>query len=182
MNPILKTDKLNISFKKKELLRNISLEVFPGELIKLSGPNGCGKTTLIETLIGLRKTQNVSRNFSANEYGYLPQLSKVYPKMSLTLEEVSSSSYSFYSKELFSRHWSMASGGEKMKSLIARAFDQAEQILFLDEPFNHLDQFSCKLLTQYISEKVKSGLTVIYIGHQDFEIDQRVIEVDKWSC
>lgn len=182
MTPLIKAENLSLSFKNKDLLKGISLEIFSGELVKLSGPNGCGKTTLLESLIGLKKTSSVTRNFSQKDYGYLPQLSKIFPKMSLILRDVSNQEYPFYPPSLFARHWSFASGGEKMKSLIARAFDQGEKILFLDEPFNHLDQMSCLKLTKHIEKKVQEGMTIVYIGHQSFEINQREIEVSQWSC
>lgn len=182
MSSILSVKNLNLSFGTKKLLSKVNLEIQPGELIKLAGPNGCGKTSLMELMIGLQKNDCINRDFKSTDYGYLPQMSKIFPKISLTLGDICQHPFPFYSEDLFNRHWSFASGGEKMKSLIARALEQSEKIVFLDEPFNHLDAKSSHQLATYIQARVKAGLTVVYIGHEDLDINQRLIEVSQWSC
>lgn len=182
MIPLISLDHIDIKVDNKNLLKDINLDIMPGELIKLTGPNGCGKTTLLETIIGLRPANNITRNFSYNDFGYLPQMNKIFPKISLTLNDVCNKPNLLYHDSLLERHWSFASGGEKMKSLISRTLNQSTKIAFLDEPFNHLDFESCKLLTRLIQHKVESGTTVVYIGHEEIDINQKIIEVDQWSC
>ncbi|MCK5095321.1 MAG: ATP-binding cassette domain-containing protein, partial [Spirochaetes bacterium] len=57
-NPVLKVENLSKSFGKVEALRNVSLEIFQGDVVGLVGDNGAGKSTLIKIISG---------NFRADE-------------------------------------------------------------------------------------------------------------------
>ena len=52
---MIKINSITKSFKEKKVLENLSLEVKNGEIISLLGPNGCGKTTLLNILSGLTR-------------------------------------------------------------------------------------------------------------------------------
>lgn len=54
-NTILKCDNLHKSFRKKEILKGVSLEVSGGDILGFIGPNGAGKTTTIKLILGLQK-------------------------------------------------------------------------------------------------------------------------------
>ncbi|MCK5101040.1 MAG: ABC transporter ATP-binding protein [Desulfobacteraceae bacterium] len=49
-NPVLSTQNLYVGYGKKQVVKEINLEFFPGEFVSLLGPNGAGKTTLLRTL------------------------------------------------------------------------------------------------------------------------------------
>ena len=53
MNPLLKIDKVNAFYGAAHILHNMSLEVNPGERVALIGRNGVGKTTVVNTILGL---------------------------------------------------------------------------------------------------------------------------------
>ena len=54
-NIILKCDNLHKSFRKKEILKGVSLNVSSGDILGFIGPNGAGKTTTIKLILGLQK-------------------------------------------------------------------------------------------------------------------------------
>ncbi|CFX84286.1 ABC transporter-like [Syntrophomonas zehnderi OL-4] len=82
----LKLDNLSCGYGQRKVLENISLEINGGEVIGLLGANGCGKTTLIKSILGLLPTQggevlldgkNIKRWTSAQiarVVGYIPQM------------------------------------------------------------------------------------------------------------
>jgi iron complex transport system ATP-binding protein len=57
MSGLLTTSNLSFSYGKQEVLREIKLELFPGEVVALIGPNGSGKSTLIKSLIGFLRAR-----------------------------------------------------------------------------------------------------------------------------
>lgn len=86
---MLEIRKLCSGYKNKEVLHNISLNINPGELTAIIGPNGCGKSTLMKTLGGIIKAQSgeiildskalreLSPKEAAQKTAYLPQTRRV---------------------------------------------------------------------------------------------------------
>lgn len=181
---MLKVSSLNLFIEKKLFLKNVNFHVKAGQVVRLVAPNGGGKTTLIESILGLNGSVQgtVELDFSSEDYGYLPQVAHQFPKVYLKLKDICETEYSFYSKDLFFKSWHTSSGGERKKALIAKAMSEAKKLIILDEPFNHLDPMSCKKVEETILEKVKAGLSVIYTGHEYKITGVQDIEVAQWKC
>jgi iron complex transport system ATP-binding protein len=84
--PIIEVDNASFSYGQQKVLENISLKVKEGEIFCLFGPNGCGKTTLIQCLLGILKTSSGAIRLRgrdirsmktveiARELAYIPQV------------------------------------------------------------------------------------------------------------
>lgn len=78
--PIIDIDHLWFSYNGQVVLREVNLEIFPGDFVALIGPNGGGKTTLLKLMLGLLKPQSGTiRIFgrpprkASRQIGYVPQ-------------------------------------------------------------------------------------------------------------
>ncbi len=64
-------DNISFSYENKEVLDSISFHVKKGELLSIIGPNGCGKTTLINCILGINKIDKGSMSFRGRELNKL---------------------------------------------------------------------------------------------------------------
>lgn len=93
---MLRCSNLNVYYGESHILRNVSLEVAPGEVLCLMGRNGVGKTTLLKTVMGLLKPRSGSVVFDQAEVtqepperrvrrglGYVPQGREIFPHLTV---------------------------------------------------------------------------------------------------
>ena len=83
-NTILKCENLHKSFRKKEILKGVSLEVCNGDILGFIGPNGAGKTTTIKLILGLQKIG--SGNVLINGYDVQKDFEKAIAKVGAIIE------------------------------------------------------------------------------------------------
>lgn len=83
-NTILKCENLHKSFRKKEILKGVSLEVDSGDILGFIGPNGAGKTTTIKLILGLQKIG--SGNVLINGYDVQKDFEKAIAKVGAIIE------------------------------------------------------------------------------------------------
>jgi ABC-type Fe3+/spermidine/putrescine transport system ATPase subunit len=181
-------------------MKEISLKIDTGEYFVILGPTGCGKTVLIECLVGIRKPdsgeiwiddQNVTDKFPEERHiGYLPQDFALFPTM--TVKEniafglkakkkdkrqiqsvVDNLSDLLGISELLSRHIQGLSGGEKQRVALARALATEPKVVFLDEPLSALDENTREKLAselRNIHDRFKT--TFVHISHNFEEVAQ----------
>lgn len=155
---LLKVNQLCLQRQNEWVLDHLSFQMDEGSIVGLTGPNGGGKTTLFETLLGMHKPQSGSIEWSrAVEFAFVPQ--QLVPKkvLPVSVEEfVQMGEWGVHKKSkpaldlktaisdldllpLVKKKISELSGGEWKRVTLARALVQAADLYLLDEPFNHLD-------------------------------------------
>ncbi len=178
-------------------LENISLTVPTGQYGMLMGRTGCGKTTILESIIGLRRIRSgrillcgrdVTRlNPAARGVGYVPQDGALFAGMSvrdhlafaLVIRSVSRRQISRRVDELaellgisglLDRTPTGLSGGERQRVALGRALSFRPQVLCLDEPLSALDaQTRGQMCDLLKSVTRQSGVTTLHVTHNPEE-------------
>jgi lipopolysaccharide export system ATP-binding protein len=182
-------------YRRREVVKEVSLEISPGEVVGLLGPNGAGKTTVFYMMVGLVRpdggevilhgrpvTQLPMHRRARMGLGYLPQEPSVFRKLTVRenilvfLEETGLSSGERKDRlEGLLREMRIAhvadtmgyalSGGERRRVEIARALVLSPDFLLLDEPFAGIDPISVADLQQVILGLKERGIGVIITDH-----------------
>ena len=182
------------SFKKKEILHGINLQIRSSEVFGLLGPNGAGKTTLFSLISGLEKT--TSGKIYLDEYDitfkdisfraskgiiYLPQEPSVFRKLSVADNIKAALQTKFKNIEIEDKYTSIMkefdlfslekqisenlSGGQRRKLEIARAFALEPKFILLDEPFAGIDPLTINEIKNIISKLRAKNVGVVISDH-----------------
>src|SRR6476659_9592332 len=83
---LVKLDAISVHISSQNILTEVSLNIFPEEIVTLIGPNGAGKTTLVRVVLGLVDDFSVSRTVKAGiKIGYMPQKLALNPQLPITV-------------------------------------------------------------------------------------------------
>lgn len=139
-----------------------------GESLCLVGPNGSGKSLLVRTIalgtapkpFALGGLLSTPRSASPETF-YLPQLQAPEIHLPYCLGEIAALNsagpcfFPWFDESMARRAWNLASGGERMRALLARALASEATLLLLDEPFNHLDVATAEAVRTTIQAETK---------------------------
>jgi manganese/zinc/iron transport system ATP- binding protein len=192
---VLEITDLTVSYSKKPVLWNVSLDIPSGSLACIMGPNGAGKSTLIKGVMGLIPlASGVVKIFGEDlqkvrsRIAYVPQKETVdwdfpasafdvvlmgrYGKLGLFKRPGKADKQIALEclekvgmQEFASRQISQLSGGQQQRVFLARALAQEAELYFLDEPFAGVDAATEKAIVDLLREMAKSGKTVITVHH-----------------
>jgi lipopolysaccharide export system ATP-binding protein len=182
------------SFKKKEILHGIDLQIRSSEVFGLLGPNGAGKTTLFSLISGLEMT--TSGKIFLDEYDitfkdisfraskgiiYLPQEPSVFRKLSVADNIKAALQTKFKNIQIEDKYRSIMkefdlfslekqisenlSGGQRRKLEIARAFALEPKFILLDEPFAGIDPLTINEIKNIISKLRAKNVGVVISDH-----------------
>lgn len=167
----------------KDLIQNITLDVFAGEHIALIGENGCGKSTLVKSIIGINNLNyaGIINIGPSVRIGYIPQIISFkddkqslldYFRLSTGLSEQMARQilvgFQFYNDDIKKRVGSL-SGGERMKVKLAELLQNKVNTLILDEPTNHIDIDTKESFENAL--KNFSG-TLLFVSHDRYFINK----------
>lgn len=188
-------------FGKLKALDNISVTFSKGECIALLGPNGCGKTTLIKSLLGMVVPDSGSIEFDkesvSNKWkyrrriGYMPQIGRYPENMTIAhiidmMKDMRKEGNgdpdeelvrNFGLKNMLQKKMSTLSGGTTQKVSAALAFMFNPDVLILDEPTAGLDPLSSEKLKQKIIKEKQNGKLILITSHVLSELDDLITEV-----
>ena len=189
-NDVAILENISVGFDGNTLLRNINMHIRRGERIFLIGPNGCGKTTLFKTILGINEPMGGTVKLGANvEPGYYDQrqddldkrktvIDEVwdkYPKMTQTEIRNALAVFMFKGEDVF-KDIDALSGGEKARVSLLKLMLSGSNFLMLDEPTNHLDIASKEALENAFENY--SG-TMFIISHDRYFINRLADKIYK---
>ena len=205
--PEVKIENLKIGYlnKKTEIivLNNFSATFENKKFSVILGESGCGKTTLLKTIIGFfnyegkiffdgvnienTKVQDRDVAYVSQSYALYPHLT-VFDNIAFPLkllhaerleiiERVTEMAKRLGIEDTLTRKPKVLSGGQLQRVAIARALIKKPSLLLLDEPLSNLDAISAAEIRRLLKSLVKEfGLTVIYVTHS---VENAVALADK---
>jgi Cu-processing system ATP-binding protein len=197
---MIEIKEISKSFGKLNVLNNINLQLNAGQCIALIGPNGCGKTTLIKSILGMvlpNKGEILFQNKSIKkdiEYrskiGYMPQIGRYPENMTIgqilnMVKGIRNSNQTldndlyqqFEIEKILNKYMNTLSGGTTQKVSATLAFLFNPDVLILDEPTAGLDPLASEILKEKIIKERSKGKLILITSHLLSELDDLVSEI-----
>ncbi len=191
---------LRKKYNKLAVLKGISTKFNQSECIALIGPNSCGKTTLIKSILGMvlpdsgEITFNNKSIFNETDYrnyiGYMPQIGKYPENMSIgqiveMMKELRGGHLSFDEDlykaykldQILNKRMRTLSGGTTQKVSAALAFMFNPLVYILDEPTAGLDPISAEILKEKMLLEKSKGKLILITSHLLSDLEELVSEI-----
>ncbi|HBT10240.1 MAG TPA: ABC transporter ATP-binding protein [Leeuwenhoekiella sp.] len=196
---MLKVDITDFGYTEETVLKNLDFTVEKGKHISILGESGCGKSTLLKIIYGLLHVENGTISWNDNELlgpnfnlvpgepfiKYLAQDFDLMPYISVAdnigkhlsrrfmqqREERINELLEVVDMTAFADvHVKLLSGGQKQRVALARAIAKEPELLLLDEPFSHIDNFRRNALRRNLYAYLKKeNITCITATHDSEE-------------
>ena len=183
------------TYGRRQVVKDSTLAIRPGEIVGLLGPNGAGKTTTFYMLVGIVRPNAGSVHLSGRDIttwplherarqgvSYLPQESSIFKKLTvlenllIVLEHMGLPAKERKERALFQleelgiarlarQKAHHLSGGERRRLEIARALLRDPQFILLDEPFAGIDPLAVDDIQEIVAGLKDKGLSVLISDH-----------------
>jgi len=180
-----------------DAVRDLDLDVSPGEFIVLVGPSGCGKSTVLRMIAGLEEVTSGRVHIGDRDVtNELPQSRDVamvfqsyalYPRMSVRRnmgfglrmrgtgrtereKRVDEVAHALGLQHLLARRPAALSGGQRQRVAMGRAIVREPQVFLMDEPLSNLDaKLRVNMRSQLSLMHQRLGITTVYVTHDQIE-------------
>ena len=188
---VLKVRGLAKGFEGRRLFENFDLHLRAGDRVAIIGPNGVGKSTLLNIIARKLKADAGEVEFGANvDLGYyeqhqtgldpekdvLNELWDAFPRLDLDRVRSVLALFLFTGDDVYKKI-SMLSGGEKGRVSLCKLMLKRDNLLLLDEPTNHLDMDSREVLEGALEDFDGTILTVSHDRYFINRVADRIIEM-----
>ena len=191
---------INKKFGKLQVLKDVNLKFNAGECIALIGPNGCGKTTLIKSILGmvlpdsgdiLFNEESILKEFEYRKnIGYMPQIGRYPDNMTIEqiidmIKQIRNSKTTldedlvkaFKLDKMKDKQMRTLSGGTTQKVSATLAFLFNPDVLILDEPTAGLDPLASEILKEKIIKEKNNGKLILITSHLLSELDDMITQI-----
>lgn len=188
---MIEVHNINKSFDKKHILKDINVTFEKGKIVGLIGPSGTGKTTLIQCILGMEKTdtgwvtvndREIPNRKVLKDIGYMAQSDALYEdltgkenlkffagiyikKRKYIKERIKSCSEMVQLQDALNQKVSTYSGGMKRRLSLAISFLQDPNILILDEPTVGIDPKLRQAVWQDLEEAKQRNKSILVTTH-----------------
>jgi ABC-2 type transport system ATP-binding protein len=191
--PLIQIRNLSKSYGSKQVLKNLTLDIYPGQVIGYIGPNGAGKSTTVKILTGLipdfeGEVIVNGINMANNPLeikklcGYVPENAEIYDVLSpMEYLDFVGKLYGMEESALHQRAKKLLtafglapniddrmdtfSKGMKQKVLLISGIIHNPKIIILDEPLSGLDANAVIMIKELIMRLSQEGKTIFYCSH-----------------
>jgi len=166
--PVFEVKNISKNYNGRPILKNLSLKVYPGEIVGLLGPNGAGKSTLFNIAIGADTADSGNIYINGKSItqipihlrsklglGYMPQTRCLFDTLSCYNNLV----------HLRSLKAGVLSGGEAKRLSLARLMISNPKIVLLDESFSNVDPIQVQEMQKYIMKIQSQNVACILTEH-----------------
>lgn len=191
---VIETTDLSFSYDERPVLSDVNVSIRKGDFVSIVGPNGGGKTTLLELFMGLHRPAsgkvlilNQPPEKMRSKIGYMPQHMSFDWDFPVSVLDVvlmgrlaGNWNPLFYKKadkqlalcalcevgleEKAGEKFSKLSGGQKQRTLIARALVSGPEMLLLDEPTSNLDYVVNERFYELLRH-LNEKMTILIVSH-----------------
>jgi heme exporter protein A len=192
----LRVEKVHVWRGDRHVLKGVSLELAPRELLHISGPNGTGKTTLLRVACGLLRPEQgavswhgqaitgiepkyqAALAYASHEpalKGDLTALENLYfavgMKRRATAQELRMSLQRTGVAGCADLPARVLSAGQRRRVAMARVLAMGASLWLLDEPFTNLDAAGADLVSGLLQEHVGGGGSALVVAHHELALD-----------
>jgi branched-chain amino acid transport system ATP-binding protein len=206
--PILRAQGITAGYGGVPVIRDVSIDVGPGEIVAIIGPNGAGKSTLLKSLVGILHlsggkillgdqdvTNHPPEDLAKRGVGYVPQVNDIFEPLTV-FENLEMGGYLLQPNRVRSRVEEVGqvfpallpmlkrradklSGGERKMLAIARVLMLDPKVLILDEPTANLSpKLADSLLREHVHRLAGGGKAVLLVEQRA----RAAMQIANWAA